>query len=122
MIRRPPRSTLFPYTDALPISRIGIADEGGEGVGQPVRALAGVALRRQADESPMDRNPDLKDALAADVDPAQPLGDDRRNFELAALGRHPHAVAALDPLLAGELLGHLHERLRLQANEQRDVL
>src|SRR5260370_30084870 len=25
MIRRPPRSTLFPYTDALPISSVGLA-------------------------------------------------------------------------------------------------
>src|SRR5260370_8605069 len=33
MIRRPPRSTLFPYTDALPISMAGVARRADEADG-----------------------------------------------------------------------------------------
>src|SRR2546426_5679330 len=44
MIRRPPRSTLFPYTDALPISRRGqgerVVGASLDGLGQPEGKLA----------------------------------------------------------------------------------
>src|SRR4051812_49578268 len=47
MIRPPPRSTLFPYHDALPIFRSGIAPDDWVHR-RPVRSPVGVALRLPA--------------------------------------------------------------------------
>src|SRR5262249_8302249 len=93
--------------------RVGVAHERRQGVGQPVRPLRRVAVRRDADEPPVDRDADLVDLLAPHLDRAEPLGDDGRNLELAPLRAHPDAIAVLDPLLARQLLGNLDERLGL---------
>ena len=84
--------------------------------------MARVAVRRNADVAPVNRDPDLVDLLAGDRHRSQPFGHERQNFDLASLRRYPDLVAALDALLAGQLIRNLDERFGLELHEVWHVL
>src|SRR5919109_775796 len=103
-------------------ARVGVADEWRQSVRQPVTAVARVAVGGKADIAPVDGNPDLVHLLPRDRHRPETLGHEREHLDLAALGRHANLVAALDPLLVGELLRYLDKWLGLQLDEVWDVL
>src|SRR6266508_1589710 len=97
-------------------TRTGVTDERRERVGEPV--LTGV----DANETPVDRDANLVDLLPVHLKRPKAFRHDRADLELAPLRRHTHLVTGLDPLLPGELGGHLDEGLRLELDKLLDVL
>src|SRR6185295_4796892 len=70
-----------------------------------------------AGEAPVDRESDLPDLLAVDLERGHPLGHHRDAADLAARRAHDDLAAVGDPLLLGERLRHLDEESRLDLVE-----
>src|SRR5256884_9234711 len=123
MIRRPPRSTLFPYTTLFRsqtvvsvknpmgsgISRLlHVADEGLAfvdryvGVADPGGEVVDDVARAQTHPTPVPRHADVVDALAADVHHADAVRHKRFRANPTARRRDVHPVEFPDPLLAAE--------------------
>src|SRR6187549_716819 len=71
---------------------VGVHGERGQHVGERPGVVLG------AGEAPVDREPDLPDLLAVDLERREPLGHHRDAADLAARRAHHHLAAVKDAL------------------------
>src|SRR2546425_10910802 len=106
MIRRPPRSTLFPYTTlfrsrsygAVPVSRLLEASPGSPAPAVPERAPSvGEPARRPPAAAPARRRREAWQPGAASPPEVRRRQEQRRLAELAGRRREPLAAPAAEP-------------------------
>ena len=90
--------------------RVGVAHERRQRVGEPVGALGRIAVGRDADEAPVDRDADVVDLLAADLSGPSRLVTTAATSSLPRLDDTRTRSPVLMPFSLRQLLGHLDER------------